>query len=78
MSGRKVFDRNTKRRALGLWFGLGAVMLGAMLLPLYFFWDRIASRPMVLALVLALLVWALFTLGRLVISTAKRIRSLPE
>ena len=78
MSGRKAYGRSTKRGALGLWIGVSAVLLGAMLLPLYWFWDRIASRPMVLVLILGLLVWALFTWWRLVISTTKRISSLPE
>ena len=78
MSDKKVYDRSAKRGALGLWIGVSAVLLGVMLLPLYLFWDRIASRPVVLVLILGLLAWALFTCWRLVISTAKRVSSLPE
>ena len=78
MSGKKAYDRSAKRGALGLWVGVSAVLLGAMLLPLYWFWDRIASRPVVLVLILGLLAWAIFAWWQLVISTAKRIRSLPE
>ena len=57
---------------------MSAAMLGAMLLPLYWFWDRIASRHGILLLILGLLAWALFTWGKLMFSTAKRIRNLPE
>jgi hypothetical protein len=78
MSDKKAYERSAKRGALGLWIGFSAVLLGAMLLPLYWFWDRIASRPVVLVLILALLAWAIFTWWQLVISTAKRIRSHPE
>ena len=78
MSGRKAYGRSTKRGALSLWIGVSAVLLGAMLLPLYWFWDRIASRPVVLVLILGLLAWALFTWWQFVISTVKRISSLPE
>ena len=78
MSSKKMYDRNTKRRALGIWVALSAGMLGAMLLPLYWFWDRIAARTPILVLILCLLAWALFTWWRLVVVMAKGLRNLPE
>jgi hypothetical protein len=78
MSSEKKHDRSSKRAALGLWLAMSAVVVGAMLLPLYWFWDRIASRPGILVLILGLLAWALFNWWKLVLSTARRIRSLPE
>lgn len=79
MSSKKTYDRNSKRAALGLLIVMSAAMLGAMLLPLYWFWDRIASRgPSILAIVLGLLAWALFHWWRLVLSMGKRIRGFPE
>lgn len=74
----KTYDRNSKRLAMGLWIAVSAAILGAMLLPLYWFWDRIASRPSILLLILGLLAWALFTWWRLVFSIAKKVRSFPE
>jgi hypothetical protein len=71
MSSEKAYDPNTKRLAMGLWLALSAGMLGAMLLPLYWFWDRIAAKPLLLVLVLGLLGWAMFTWGKLVITMAK-------
>ena len=78
MSSQKAYDRNSKRVALGLWIAISATMLGALVLPLYWFWDRIASRPSILLLILGLLAWTLFNGGKLMFSTAKRIRKLPE
>ena len=78
MSGKNAYDRSIKRLALGIWVAVGAGLLAAMLIPLYWFWDRIASRPTILALILGLLVWALLTWWQLVFSIAKRICGLPE
>lgn len=78
MASRKAYDRNSKRLAMALWIALNAAMLGAMLLPLYWFWDRIAARPSILLLILGLLAWALFTWWNLLLSVGKRIRGLPE
>ena len=78
MSSKKKYDRNSKRVALGLWIAISAAMIGALVLPLYWFWDRIASKPSVLFLILGLFAWALFTWSKVVLSTAKRIRALPE
>ena len=78
MSSKKTYDRSSKRAALGLWIGIGAAVLGAMLLPLYWFWDRLASRPNILLVILGLLAWALFNWAKMMFSTVRRIRSLPE
>jgi hypothetical protein len=78
MSTKKTYDRSSKRLTMGLWVAVSAAMLGAMLLPLYWFWDRLASRPSILLLILGLFAWALFTWWKLVLSIAKGIRSLPE
>jgi hypothetical protein len=79
MSSKKTFDRSSKQTALGLWIAISAATLGGMLLPLYWFWDRIASRgPGILILILGLLAWALFNWGKLVFSMGRRIRRLPE
>jgi hypothetical protein len=78
MSNKKAYDQSSKRAALGLWIAMSVVVVGAMLLPLYWFWDRIASRPGILVLILGLLIWALFNWWRLSLSTARRIRSLPD
>lgn len=78
MSSKKAYDRSSKRLTMGLWIAVSAAMLVAMLLPLYWFWDRIASRPSILLLILGLLAWALFSWWKLVFSVAKRIRTLTE
>jgi hypothetical protein len=72
------YDQSSKRMALGIWIAVSTMLLGAMLLPLYWFWNRIASRPAVLVFILGPLAWALFSWWRLTFSTAKRIRALPE
>lgn len=64
---------------MGLWIAMSAAMIGVMLLPLYWFWDRIASRgSSILLLILGLLAWALFTWWKMVLSVANGIRNLPE
>lgn len=78
MSNRKAYDRGTKRSAFRIWLALSAALLGAMLLPLYWFWPRLAARPVVLVVVLGLLSWALFNWWKLVISMIKGLRNLPE
>lgn len=78
MSSKKTYDRSSKRIALVIWSAVSAMLLGAMLLPLYWFWDRIASRPTVLVLILGLLALALFTWWKLVFAAGRRIRGLSE
>jgi len=78
MSERRAFDRITKRRALVVWIGLCAALLVAMLVPLYWFWDRLASRPGVLVTILGLLAWALFNWWKMATLVAKQIRHLPQ
>lgn len=78
MSSKKTYDEGSKRGALAVWIAVSAVLLGVLLLPLYWFWDRIAARPSVLAIILCLLAWALFNWWKLVFSTARRIQNLPE
>jgi hypothetical protein len=48
MSAKRTYDRSSKRLTMVLWVAVSAAMLGAMLLPLYWFWDRLASRPSIL------------------------------
>lgn len=56
-----------------------AVLLGMLLIPLYWFWDRILARPpSTLALVLALTAYLLFTWGKVMLAIAKAIHNLPE
>jgi hypothetical protein len=78
MSNKRTYDGSSKRLTMGLWIAVSVAMLGAMLLPFYWFWDRVASRPSILLLILGLLAWALFTWWKLVLSVTKGIRRLPE
>jgi hypothetical protein len=35
------YDQSSKRMALGIWIAVSTMLLGAMLLPLYWFWNRL-------------------------------------
>jgi hypothetical protein len=78
MPSKKLYDRNTKQAALVLWTACSALLLGAMLLPLYWYWDRLVARQSVFALIVCSLAWALFNWWKLASTTFKRIRTLPE
>ena len=57
---------------------ISAVVLAAMLWPLYWFWDRIATSPAYLVLVLGALAVCLFNGAKYVLILTKTLRSLPE
>jgi hypothetical protein len=78
MASTKLYDRSTKQAALALWTTCSALLLGVMLLPLYWYWDRLVARQSVFALILCSLAWALFNWWKLVSTAFKRIRALPE
>ena len=78
MASNKSCDRSTKNYALTVWIALCTALLGFMLLPLYWYWDRFAARPTLFALILCSLAWALFNWWKLAFTVLKGIRNLPE
>ena len=78
MATAKTYNETIKRSALALWVLLGACMLGALILPFYWFWEKIAARTDTLAIIVGLLLWAMWNWCKLVVHVSKGIRNLPE
>ena len=78
MAAKKAYDKSAKASALWLWGATSFVLLAVLLVPLYLYWDKIAARPTVLAVILGLLAYAIFCWARLAATIARGIRNLPE
>ena len=78
MTAKKTHDKSSKLAALRLWGAMSFVLLAVLFVPLYFYWDKIAARPTVLVLILALLAYAIFNWAKMAVAIAQGIRNLPE
>ena len=78
MVTKKTNDKSSKLAALRVWGAMSFVLLAVLFVPLYFYWDKIAARPAVLVMVLALLGYAIFAWAKMATTIAQSIRNLPE
>jgi hypothetical protein len=73
----KSYDRATKRAAILIWISVSLCWAAALTLPYYWFWERLAAKPDMLALITGLLLWAEWSWWKLSSSVVGRIRKLP-
>lgn len=76
---QKAYSRKEKRLAVAVFLVLNAAFLGVMLLPLYWFWDRIAARPpSIWAIIIGLTGYMLYAAARFTFAMTKKLSALPE
>lgn len=78
MVSKKTYGKKDKRNAVILFAAIHASFLAILLLPLYWYWNIISARLPMLALILCLTAYLLFTAWKLMLAMAKAIQGLPE
>ena len=75
----KADSRKEKRLSVAIFLFLNAAFLGVMLLPLYWFWHRIAARPpSIWAIIIGLTGYLIYTWAKFTFAMTRSLNALRE